>query len=165
MFIVRGRAARDKRLNCPQSAELTSHVESVRPLSDEKILIGPPTHSRRRRDGQHRSGCRADGGAGPSDPGGWSCPDRATGPGALQDRQADQDLGRSRTPGYPDGPATSRGPAPPSVTHAQEQGFHHSGQFGQVGDFDKYFAFLGDENVQYYPIVIFIFRQFQSYGI
>ena len=43
MFIVRGRAARDKRLNCPQSAELTSHVESVRPLSDEKILIGGGT--------------------------------------------------------------------------------------------------------------------------
>ena len=104
MFIVRGRAARDKRLNCPQSAELTSHVESVRPLSDEKILIGPPTHSRRRRDGQHRSGGRADGGAGPSDPGEWSCPYRATGPGAPQDRQADQDLGRSRTPGHTDGP-------------------------------------------------------------
>ena len=31
-------------------------------------------------------------------------------------------------------PATSRGPASPSVTHVQEQRFHHSGQVGQVGD-------------------------------
>ena len=38
------------------------------------------------------------------DPGEWSCPYRATGPGALQVRQADQDLGRSRTPGHPNGP-------------------------------------------------------------